>query len=382
MEKTKVNDTHTPVPTVMCAMATSASPSVFSIAVAKETQVDGGNIHGQTQRPLAHFHLYRLSNMSSSQLQLRVFLKLAWWIVSCTAWTSLLGSKTRSAPPSNVKLLILPGFGNDPVDYELPQAPEGSLIQSLKSRGWSEDQIRTLPMKRSDWLQVFWKGCFDPLFWAGNAPPTRPAFAWYLERIQSTVQEMCSSDDEVVVLLAHSAGGWLARAAVSKDDSIRPKIAGLVTLGSPHTPPPPEIMDMTRGALLWTDKTFPGAYHREELFYLSVAGDAISGREQQRQSPLEPRTAAGFAFDSYKTVCGDGETTGDGVVPLCAAHLDNATQLTLQGVFHSINAPTSWYGSEGKIDSWHDVMLQKLDQTARLKGANEEVQFILDIFSR
>jgi pimeloyl-ACP methyl ester carboxylesterase len=297
------------------------------------------------------------------------------WPVLCMAWTT---ATTSPSPPTNVKLLVLPGFGNDPIDYELPQAPEGSLIRSLQGRGWSEDQIRTLPMQRSDWLQVFWRGFFDVQFWAGTAPPTRPAFSWYLDRIQSTVDEMCTSDDAMVVLVAHSAGGWLARAALGtaqQDDTtgsqFRKKIAGVVTLGSPHVSPPKDLMDMTRGALKWTDETFPGAFYRDDLFYLTVAGNAIAGVEQKRQSPLEPQTATGFAFESYKTVCGDGSTTGDGVVPVCAAHLDDATQLVLDGVFHSINAPASWYGSDAKIDLWHDVMLQQLSQRTKEKSFKE-----------
>lgn len=43
---------------------------------------------------------------------------------------------------------------------------------------------------------------------------------------------------------------------------------------------------------------------------------------------------------------------GDGVVPLESAHLEGARQITLDGVFHSINAPTAWYGSEGVVDAW------------------------------
>ena len=293
-------------------------------------------------------------------------------------------------PPANVKVLILPGFGNDPIDYELPQAPEGSLIRSLQARGWTPEQIRTLPMKRSDWFQVFWRGCLDPQFWAGNAPPTRPAFAWYLDRIQSTVQEMCetSNDDDVsVVLLAHSAGGWLARAALGSvecDDkaSLREKVVGLVTLGTPHMPPPPEIMDMTRGALLWTDKSCPGAMWKDDMFYLTVMGNAITGQPQERKSPFEPRSVAAFAHDSYTQVCGIGTTTGDGVVPLCAGHLEGAKQLTLDGVFHSINAPASWYGSDVRIDDWHSIVLQELGQRVQTKQTKPSAPSLFSLFGR
>lgn len=51
-------------------------------------------------------------------------------------------------------------------------------------------------------------------------------------------------------------------------------------------------------------------------------------------------------------VCGRGDVVGDGVVPLESSHLEGAKQVTLDGVFHSINAPDAWYGSEGVVDSW------------------------------
>jgi hypothetical protein len=282
-----------------------------------------------------------------------------------------------------VKLLILPGFGNDEVDYELPQAPEGSLRQSLQSRGWKADQIAILPVKRSDWLNVFFRGGLDLAFWLGKAPPTGPAFCWYLDRIKASVLEMCKDDeDTTVILVAHSAGGWLARASLgvcqaaaviekeegtdtAKDINVFGRIAGLVTLGSPHIPPPAEVMDMTRGALRWTETFYPGAFYTEDLFYLTVIGESVRGVQKDRQSPAQGRTADSFAYDSYRGVCGEGATTGDGVVPLCAGHLEGATQLTLPGVFHSINAPAAWYGSEPVIDQWHDPMLKALEKWRR-----------------
>ncbi len=278
-------------------------------------------------------------------------------------------------------------------DYYLSQFPEGSLVQSLQKRGWKEDAIRVLPLpKRSDWLQVFWKGALDPQFWAGQAPPIRPAFAWYLQRIADTIQEMRNSENDSesialtsttspkMILVGHSAGGWLARAALgylsqsSREDETSPPIIplecilGLVTLGTPHIPPPPQIMDMTRGALRITNEKFPGAYHQsspnepDSLFYLTVMGDAIRGVQQVRKSPWEPTVVSGFAYNSYEAVCGQGDVNGDGVVPLESGHLNQAKQLTLPGIFHSINRPDQWYGSDNVIDSWHTVMLQLVGQ--------------------
>lgn len=328
-----------------------------------------------------------------------LFLCLPLWVASLALPSPGQARAKAVPPPAEVKLLILPGFGNDEVDYELPQAPEGSLCMSLQSRGWKAEQISILPVKRSDWLQVFYKGGLDPAFWLGKAPPTGPAFSWYLDRIKASVLEMCQDDEETaVILVAHSAGGWLARASLGicqaaavenevamdkttgsevtvdlKEIDVFGRIAGLVTLGSPHIPPPVEVMDMTRGALRWTETFYPGAYHVDNLFYLTVIGEAIRGVQQDRQSP---RNAGSFAYDSYRGVCGDGATTGDGVVPLCAGHLEGATQLTLPGVLHSINAPAAWYGSEPVIDQWHDPMLKELQKWRRQRFRERSQKYL------
>ena len=55
----------------------------------------------------------------------------------------------------------------------------------------------------------------------------------------------------------------------------------------------------------------------------------MKGKEQIRQSFLEPTTQDGFAFNSYLGVCGDGCTLGDGVVPISSAHLDGAIQVSM-----------------------------------------------------
>ena len=284
------------------------------------------------------------------------------------------------AVPDNVRLLILPGFGNDSGDYFLEKAPQGSLVCSLKKRGWRDDQISVLSTKRTDWLQVFLNGALDLDFWLARAPPTRPAFAWYLNRIAASIDELTDNQDDVaVVLIGHSAGGWLARAALgfgSCTSTGRPEnntygaaisldcVLGMVTLGTPHLPPPPEVMDMTRGALRITHEQFPGAHH-DGLFYITAIGNAIQGVKQERKTPFESTDMAGFAFESYQAVCGEGDAVGDGVVPQSAGHLDGALQLDLDGIFHSIGTPDRWYGSDSVMDLWYDDMMQQIEDSLR-----------------
>jgi hypothetical protein len=308
------------------------------------------------------------------------------------ATTSTSATSNTNIPPKNVKILILPGFGNDANDYLM----KGSLVDSLQEQGWSKENIDVLRVTRSDWLQVFWKGMLDIKFWTADADPTRAAFRWYLDRIAQQIEENCNNNCHVI-LVAHSAGGWLGRAALgfgSQESTeanggknfnatvattLGPPInldnvLGLVSLGAPHLPPPPGVMDMTRGALRITNEQFPGAFHKVKngIFYVTAIGLSIQGEEQQRNSnPLEPTTVKGFAYNSYDAVCGDGSTIGDGVVPYCAAHLDNAVQVDLDGVLHSINAPDNWYGSSQVIERWHDPMLQELSASKKVVSTNQ-----------
>jgi hypothetical protein len=107
-----------------------------------------------------------------------------------------------------------------------------------------------------------------------------------------------------------------------------------------------------------------GAFLKNKgISYLTVAGVAVEGKKDERKRAERKAAAAAsegggrervedFAWRSYVQVCGRGDVVGDGVVPLEAAHLEGAKQVNLKDVFHSINAPRAWYGSEEVIDSW------------------------------
>ncbi|CAM9240389.1 unnamed protein product [Chrysoparadoxa australica] len=255
----------------------------------------------------------------------------------------------------NIPYVILPGFGNCAQDYVDPfNKGEEGLVGSLEQRGVPSF---VLPLKRSDWFKVL-RGLGSKDFWEGKAPPTGPAYKWYLDLVKKTVdqaRETCGSDR--VVLCGHSAGGWLGRAVMgdgtwSEGKATSDVVAGLVTLGAPHFPPPVETTnDMTRGALTFTSKMYPNCYLSEKgIFYVTVAGTAVEGSEE---APRGDRWR--FAFESYKTVAGDGNQIGDGYVPEGSAHLDGAVQISLKDVYHSVDTPEMWYGSEKVVDRWLEV---------------------------
>ena len=84
-------------------------------------------------------------------------------------------------------------------------------------------------------------------------------------------------------------------------------MGALVTLGTPHAPPPDGIfrtIDQTRGLLSFVEDNYPGAYH-PELRYLTVGSRAQRGALPGSGAGL---IAGSLAFASYLPLCGDGTT--------------------------------------------------------------------------
>jgi pimeloyl-ACP methyl ester carboxylesterase len=334
----------------------------------------------------------------------------------CKSPLSSASSTTMTTTPacSMPTIVICPGFGNAVEDYIAPFGPENESIgfrRILEQRGFSS--IRIVPVvNRWEWLRVIFGGILgDPVsFWRNQQHPTTGmAYGWYVRRIQDTIHK-CPPDQEVLVV-AHSAGGWLARAALADADhekesslssSSRPTVCGLVTLGAPHIPPPNPNQCVTRGALQTTNGMYPGAY-RKDIVYVTVAGNAVTvtGNKDTSStttsSTTQPRpvdeiyakrgerNAENVARINYESLLGafnndDDESSysGDGVIPIDIAHLEGAEQITLDGVFHSINEagttmPTdSWYGSDKVVDLWLSRTLELLQQRATSKQQQQQ----------
>ncbi|KAG5184624.1 hypothetical protein JKP88DRAFT_276983 [Tribonema minus] len=245
----------------------------------------------------------------------------------------LINGKPVKCPP----FVILPGFSNADMDYFNPfnQGYETSLVAGLARRGVTS---YVLPLERKEWFNVV-RGFREAAFWRGAAPP-ECAYGWYLEKVRATVAlAREETGAPKVALCGHSAGGWLARAALGdgtwsteRDASgqaaaiVRSEdvVCGVVTLGAPH---------------------FPGAFLKDRgVQYVTVAGAAIRGaKDAPRADP------ARRAYNSYQLVCGEGETDGDGCVPVVSAHLEGALQITLDGVKHTVDTPNTWYGTDENI---------------------------------
>lgn len=62
-------------------------------------------------------------------------------------------------------------------------------------------------------------------------------------------------------------------------------------------------------------------------------------------------------------------------MPLVYAHLEGAEQVTLDGVFHSVDKPDEWYGSEAVVDRWLAAVARELRPTGRDAGGARVAAF-------
>lgn len=329
-----------------------------------------------------------------------MFIRTLAWIVLAI----ILGFCEAYAP-----VVICPGFGNDSIDYDTPldQPSTVGLKSVLSRRGFDKDRIYTVPVERTDWARVA-LGLFDiPRFYTNDCLPSGFGYGWYIKRLKDEVDRAYEeSGGQKVLLLAHSAGGWLARAAMAdgiwcseRQIKTSDRIRCLTTLGAIHRLPSVDPAScVTRGALKNTDALYPGALLRDEgIAYVTIGGSAVVGDNSEPDnvnlseadelySKRGEGSAAKVAYTSYKAVSGIGNTVGDGVVPLDWAHLEGARQITLDGVVHSINEagttiPSNrWYGSEDVIDRWLPIVLEEAGLVKGSKGASSSFS-IANIFS-
>jgi hypothetical protein len=161
-----------------------------------------------------------------------------------------------------------------------------------------------------------------------------------------------------IIVIAHSGGGIAARLAMSSE-AFHGRLAGvadavgcLVTLGTPHglAQLANRYHHAGHEAVAFLDQRMPGAYFAPRTAYLTIGSSSPS---------------AGFtgvvgrlSNEVFSMVVGpETSAIGDGIVPVAAAHLPGATQLTYDDVRHGmIGSP--WYGDDRVIDRWWPVALR------------------------
>ncbi|MDJ0735214.1 MAG: triacylglycerol lipase [Nostocaceae cyanobacterium] len=221
--------------------------------------------------------------------------------------------------------VILPGYLEGAIAYR-------QLEQCLQTMGFP---TVTVPLRRRDWIPTL-----------GGRPVT-PILMQLERTVKDVLQQYQTSQ---INLIGHSAGGWISRiylgdipySGVGKAKAsvwlAHPHVATLITLGTPHT----SQERWTRWNLDFVNNNYPGAFY-DKVRYVCVAGKTIFG---------EKRWGSYIAYSSYQLTCGQGDTWGDGITPIAAAHLQGAENLVIEGVKHSPKSPGIWYGSPEIVTNW------------------------------
>lgn len=223
--------------------------------------------------------------------------------------------------------VILPGYFAAASDYR-------ELETSLVDRGFP---TVTVPLSKRDWLPTLGGRSMVPI----------------LRQLDRTVKQMLQQYGvSQVNLIGHSAGGWISRIYLGEKPytihgdvrsdvglwNAHPCVRTLITLGTPHV----SVERWTRKNLDFVKIHYPGAFH-PQVRYVCVTGRAVFGKRS---------FGTWLAYKSYELTVGKGDTWGDGITPVEAAHLDGAENLVLDGVWHSPRSPGRWYGSPEVLPNW------------------------------
>ncbi|AFY58742.1 PGAP1-like protein [Rivularia sp. PCC 7116] len=220
--------------------------------------------------------------------------------------------------------VILPGFLESAEAYY-------NLEKSLQNLGFP---TVTVPLQRRDWINTLGGRAVTPI----------------LKQLDCTVEHiLLQKGASKINLIGHSAGGWISRIYLGEVPygksnfklltwKAHPKVATLVTLGTPHT----SLERWTRKNLDFVNDNYPGAFH-ERVDYVCVAGKTIFGKR---------KFGNWLAYSSYKLTCGKGNKWGDGITPIEAAHLEGARNLVIEDVMHSPRSSKAWYGSPESLAIW------------------------------
>ncbi|ESQ41762.1 hypothetical protein EUTSA_v10014137mg [Eutrema salsugineum] len=299
--------------------------------------------------------------------------------------TSPSSSSSSDGDVKSRPAVILPGLGNNSGDYN-------KLKVTLGEYGVP---AMIAAVSRPDWFRNA-AGLVDPAYWRGTLRP-RPVLDWYLKRIDDAVREAKElAQGQGLSLIGHSAGGWLAR--VYMEEFGNSDISLLLTLGTPHLPPPrgqSGVIDQTRGLLYYVEENCAKAVYTPELRYVCIAGRYIRGAPLVNNANVDvdsdvtvgidggeaiselaiasnktgdsqvssgPSLRARFVGQGYKQVCGRADVWGDGVVPEVSAHLEGALNISFDGVYHSPvgsdDQTIPWYGSPVIVKDWIHHLLE------------------------
>ena len=225
-------------------------------------------------------------------------------------------------------VLILGGFLINPNSYSL-------LTKWLRDKEGINAYI--VQVNKLEWLLTAWE------------------FGWVniLDKVDRQAKELTElSKTKKITLIGHSSGGVMLRIYLS-DKKFSGRIYNgkllsntLITLGSPH-----QAAKATKLRAL-VDKLVPGSYYYKEVKYYSIGGSLnLNGNIAKKLSKR-------IAVNSYKSMSGFSDESGDGLVPLSSSLLKDSTKIVLKDVAHGLVFGKEWYGSKSAIENWWKKLIK------------------------
>lgn len=250
-------------------------------------------------------------------------------------------SPSSSSSPRNV-VVVVPGYGATAQDYV-------SMLAALRAARPGLD-ARVAPVRLVDWAPTLYG--------------SRSVSA-VLRAVDAAVRAAAPAR---VTLVGHSAGGWVSRIYLGDAAPYRGvRYAGrayvdqLLCLSTPHA----SAEQATAANMRFVNAHYPGAFYAGHgVDYVNFAGDAVTVPPTfpwwKVWSPVwvarlayhltHPHKQSDSPQSDQASEC--LSRVGDGIVPLSVAFLAGATNIRLEGVWHSPESNGPWFGDEQVVRYW------------------------------
>ncbi len=163
---------------------------------------------------------------------------------------------------------------------------------------------------------------------------------------------MKENNSKKIDLIGHSSGGVMLRLYLSSEPfngqiyNGKNVTKNLITLGSPH-----QAIKAT-ALRKFVDQKYPGNFFNN-VNYISIGGEV---KIDSKHSSLVTKL---IAKSSYKSISGDQDDKGDGLVPLSSSILKGSQKIILPETFHGGIFGKVWYGTPSKVEEWWKQIIWK-----------------------
>ena len=288
-----------------------------------------------------------------------------------------------------IKCVIVPGFlrgfeSYDEMRENVEIAVRERFYGGVDGDDDCEIEVCVAKVEKAFWIPVTFRG---------------ESLRKILDAIEDAV--LCSAggdeDDEKIILIGHSAGGWIARLflggkSIKYDGKLydgyrRAKnVVALVTLGTPHNSAEAypfgrvkekrtrcdDNNDDDETSLQETRRLYPNCFLKANgMKYVTVQGTGFRGRPF-KFTDFIPSSSTTTDWKtlleeikhgiSYKTDCLDPSSDGDSVTCKSSGHGlgKEAVQVSIEGVKHEKDDIYPWYGSLDVVRTWMRAVLEML----------------------